>query len=123
MELFMGNAFEIGFETQTVFMENITFKNGNLIYVERPQGTFIVHNGDCAVIKDVRYEYIRIEDGRGWLIDFKIEDLRYSKNLKRRGIENIKFKNITLEAENFPYSQPLGYNEEHLIKMWKLIIF
>ena len=111
-----GNALEIGFETRTATMENITFKNCDLIHVEGPEGTFTIHNGDRAIIKNVLYEDIRVEDARGWLIDFKIQDSRYSKDINRGGIENIKFKNITVEGEHFPCSQLLGYNEEHRIK-------
>jgi hypothetical protein len=111
-----GNGLEIGFETRADTMKNITFRNCDLIHVEGPEGTFTIHNGDRAVIKNVLYENINVEDSRGWLIDFKVLFSRYSKDEKRGKIENVVFKNITVEGEVFPYSQILGYDETFNIK-------
>ena len=111
-----GNALEIGFETRSDTIKNVTFKNCDLIHVEGPEGTFTIHNGDRAVVKNVLYEDIRVEDSQGWLIDFRILYSRYSKDKQRGKIENVKFKNITVEGEIFPYSQILGFDENHGIK-------
>jgi hypothetical protein len=111
-----GNALEIGFETRTDTIKNVTFKNCDLIHVEGPEGTFTIHNGDRAVVSNVLYEDIRVEDARGWLIDFKILNSRYSKDKQKGKIENVKFKNITVEGEHFPYSQLLGFDETYRIK-------
>lgn len=110
-----GNALEIGFETRTDTIKNVTFKNCDLIHVEGPEGTFTIHNGDRAVVKNVLYEDIRVEDASGWLIDFKILNSRYSKDVQKGKIENVKFKNISVDGEHFPYSQLLGFDEEHRI--------
>lgn len=111
-----GNGLEIGFETRSDTIQDITFKNCDLIHVEGPEGTFTIHNGDRAVVKNVLYEDIRVEDSRGWLIDFKILFSQYSKDKQRGMIENVKFKNILVEGETFPYSQLLGFDENHRIK-------
>ena len=111
-----GNGIEIGFETRADTIKNITFRNLDLIHVEGPEGTFTIHNGDRAVVKNVLYEDIRVEDSRGWLIDFKILESRYTKDQRRGFIENVCFKDITVEGDHFPHSQMLGYNEEHKIK-------
>lgn len=111
-----GNGLEIGFETRADTIQNITFRNCDLIHVEGPEGTFTIHNGDRAVVKNVLYEDIRVEDASGWLIDFKILRSRYSKDTTRGFIENIHFKNITVEGERFPYSQLLGFDETNRIK-------
>jgi hypothetical protein len=111
-----GNGLEIGFETRADTIQNITFKNCDLIHVEGPEGTFTIHNGDRAVVKNVLYEDIRVEDSRGWLIDFKILKSRYSKDNERGKIENIRFKNIRVEGDQFPYSQLLGFDETYRIK-------
>ena len=110
-----GNGIEIGFETRADTIKNIVFRNCDLIHVEGPEGTFTIHNGDRAVVKNVLYEDIRVEDSRGWLIDFKILYSRYSKDKLRGKIEDIRFKNITVEGEIFPYSQLLGFDESHRI--------
>lgn len=111
-----GNAVEIGFETRTDTIKNITFKNIDIIHVEGPEGTFTIHNGDRAVVKDVVYENIRVEDSRGWLIDFRILESVYSKDKQRGKIENVKFNNISVEGEHYPSSQILGFNNEFNIK-------
>lgn len=107
-----GNALEIGFETRTDTMQNITFKNCDIIHVEGPEGTFTIHNGDRALIRNVLYENIRVEDARGWLIDFKILFSQYSKDKERGRIENVIFKNIQVEGDHLPYSQLIGFDEK-----------
>jgi hypothetical protein len=111
-----GNGLEIGFETRSDTIQDVTFKNCDLIHVEGPEGTFTIHNGDRAVIKNVLYDDIRVEDSRGWLIDFKILFSQYSKDKQRGRIENVRFRNISVEGETFPYSQLLGFDENHRIK-------
>ena len=110
-----GNGLEIGFETRADTIKNITFKNCDIIHVEGPEGTFTIHNGDRAVVKNVLYEDIRVEDSRGWLIDFKILKSRYSKDTVRGKIENVHFKNINVEGDQFPYSQIMGFDEEYKV--------
>jgi len=111
-----GNALEIGFETRSDTIRNIVFKNCDLIHVEGPEGTFTIHNGDRAVVKNVLYEDIRVEDSRGWLIDFKILESRYSKDIQRGKIEDVRFRNIKVEGEHFPYSQLQGFDDTFHIK-------
>jgi hypothetical protein len=110
-----GNALEIGFETRSDTIKNITFRNCDLIHTEGPEGTFTIHNGDRAVVKNVLYEDIRVEDSQGWLIDFKILFSQYSKDKERGKIEDVRFRNITVDGDRFPYSQLLGFDENHRI--------
>lgn len=111
-----GNGLEIGFETRSDTIKNVIFRNCDLIHVEGPEGTFTIHNGDRAVIKKVLYEDIRVEDAQGWLIDFKILKSVYTKDTVRGKIEDIHFRNITVEGDRFPYSQLLGFDDNHRIK-------
>ncbi|MEO5592389.1 MAG: glycosyl hydrolase family 28 protein [Chitinophagaceae bacterium] len=106
-----GNGLEIGFETRTDTIQNVTFRNCDLIHVEGPEGTFTIHNGDRALVKNILYEDVRVEDARGWLIDFKILKSRFSKDTQRGKIENVHFKNITVEGEQLPYSQLMGFDD------------
>ncbi|MDD2381823.1 MAG: glycosyl hydrolase family 28 protein, partial [Mariniphaga sp.] len=110
-----GNALEIGFETRADTIKNITFRNCDIIHAEGPEGTFTIHNGDRAVITNILYEDIRVEDSRGWLIDFRILESVYSKDDQRGKIENVHFKNIFVEGEKYPFSQMLGFNDVYRI--------
>ncbi len=111
-----GNGLEIGFETRADTIKNIIFKNCDLIHVEGPEGTFTIHNGDRAVVTNILYENIRVEDSRGWLIDFRILYSQYSKDKTRGKIEGIHFRNIQVEGDIFPASQLLGFDETHNIR-------
>jgi hypothetical protein len=107
-----GNALEIGFETRTDTIKNITFKNCDIIHTEGPEGTFTIHNGDRALVKNVRYEDIRVEDAQGYLIDFKILNSRYSKDKQKGFIDQVYFKNITVEGKAFPTSLVMGLDDK-----------
>jgi len=111
-----GNGLEIGFETRSDSIKNIIFRNNDLIHVEGPEGTFTIHNGDRAVVENVLYENIRVEDSRGILVDFKILNSQYSKDKERGQIKNITFSNISVEGDIFPPSLLLGYDETHGIE-------
>jgi hypothetical protein len=106
-----GNGLEIGFETRADTIQNVIFRNCDLIHVEGPEGTFTIHNGDRALVKNILYENIRVEDSRGWLIDFKVLKSRYSKDTIRGKIEKVHFKNIIVEGEQLPYSQLMGFSD------------
>ncbi|MCD7978817.1 MAG: glycosyl hydrolase family 28 protein [Tannerellaceae bacterium] len=66
-----GNGIEIGFELHSSEVKNVTFRNIDLIHVESG-AVFSIHNSDKAVVKDILYEDIRIEDAGHKLIDLAI---------------------------------------------------
>jgi hypothetical protein len=113
-----ANAIEIGFETRTDTMKNITFRNIDIIHCEGVgYSTFSIHNGDRAFIKNVLLEDIRVEDLKeGWLIDFRILESVYSKDKTRGYVDNVRFRNINVESDFYPFSQIIGFDETHTIK-------
>ncbi len=111
-----GNGLEIGFETRADTIKNITFRNCDLIHVEGSEGTFTIHNGDRAVVKNILYQDIRVEDSQGWLIDFRVLFSQYSKDSVRGKIEDVYFKNIYVEGDHYPASQILGLSNDNNIK-------
>jgi hypothetical protein len=110
-----GNGLEIGFETRADTIRDVVFRNNDLIHVEGPEGTFTIHNGDRAVVMNVLYENIRVEDSRGILVDFKILDSQYSKDKEKGQIRDIVFRNISVEEEVPLQSLFLGFSESHTI--------
>lgn len=110
-----GNALEIGFETRADRMENIVFRNIDILHVESG-GTFTIHNGDRAVVKNVLYEDIRVEDSKDLLIDFAILESRYSKDGQRGFIQDIRFKDISVTGGSLPPSKIHGFNQKHQIE-------
>jgi len=72
-----GNGLEIGFELHTAEVKNITFRDCDIIHVESG-AVLSIHNSDKAIVSNVLYENIRIEDARQKLIDLGIFRSKYS---------------------------------------------
>ena len=73
--------------------------------------------GDENLVRNVRFENIRIEDFRqGQLVNLRIfYNKKYCK-APGRGIENVLFKNISYNGKNAEISIIEGYNEERSIR-------
>ncbi len=72
-----GNAMEIGFELKTPRVDDIVFRNIDVIHVE-DGAVFSIHNGDRATVSNVLVEDVRIEDARQKLFDIAIFRSQYS---------------------------------------------
>jgi hypothetical protein len=71
-----GNGVEIGFEMRGHRTEKVLFQDIDIIRVERG-AAISIHNGDSALIQDVLFDNIRVEDARHKLIDFAVVYGRY----------------------------------------------
>jgi hypothetical protein len=112
-----GNAMEIGFETQTDTISNITFRDIDVIAAHGYGGVFTIHNGDRAIIRNVLYENIRVEHYHDKLIDFRILHSRYSKDTERGRVQNITLRNIHAVADQYDCVSLIGgYDESHTIE-------
>ncbi len=66
-----GNALEVGFDLECERVSNIVFADCDVIRVE-DNGVLTIHNGDTAVVENVRFENIHVEDARDQLIDVRV---------------------------------------------------
>jgi hypothetical protein len=66
-----GNAMEIGFELQGRAVSNVRFEDCDILH-NLSGAAFSIHNGDTALVENVRYDNIRLEDARGWFTDLYI---------------------------------------------------
>ena len=66
-----GNAMEVGFDLQAGSIRDVTFRDCDVIRVEAG-GVLTVHNGDAAIVEDIHFEDIRVEDARETLIDLTV---------------------------------------------------
>jgi hypothetical protein len=111
---------EIGYETRCDEISNIVFENCDVIRSEfegyQSGGTFTIHNGDRAHIRNVRYENIRVEDSREKLIDIKVQFSQYSRDEERGQVSDIVFNNIQVVDGPFPVSIIRGYDADHMIR-------
>lgn len=72
-----GNALEIGFELRCKTVNTITFRNCDLIHVDRG-AALSIHNGDQATVENITYDNIRVEDAPHKLIDLAVFWSQYS---------------------------------------------
>jgi hypothetical protein len=57
-----GNCFEIGFELRCRRVSDITFRDCDVLMQQGRGAVFSIHNSDNAVVEDVLYENIRVEN-------------------------------------------------------------
>lgn len=140
-----GNGVEIGFEMRSRKTERVRFEDIDIIRVERG-AAISIHNGDSALIQDVVFNNIRVEDARHKLIDFAVVYGRYgavdrpdrsrpsdpggawdgvlflspeerAMRAKDRGIiRNVLVRNLHVVEGAFPYSIISGFDKDHPVE-------
>lgn len=81
------------------------------------QGCMAIDGGDNNLIRNVRFENIRVEDFRqGQLVNIRIFYNKKYCAAPGRGVENVLFKDITYNGKNAEMSIIAGYNEERKVK-------
>ena len=95
---------------------NIDILDHNEMQVDY-QGCLAINAGDNNLIRNIRFENIRIENfRRGQLVNLRIFfNEKYCK-APGRGIENVLFKDITYNGDNSELSMIIGYSEERKVK-------
>lgn len=102
-------------------LENLTYRNIDILdHKERQidyQGCLSLNAGDSNLIKNVRFENIRIEDFRqGQLVNLRVFFNPKYCTSPGRGIENVLFKDITYNGKNASTSIIAGYDSSRKIK-------
>jgi polygalacturonase len=103
------------------FLENLTYKNIDILdHKERQidyQGCLSLNAGDSNLIRNVKFENIRIEDFRqGQLVNIRVfYNSKYCTS-PGRGVENVLFKDITYNGVNASTSIISGYDNDRKVK-------
>ena len=122
-----GNALEIGYELRCREVSDIVYSDCDVIHCEyegnQSGGVFTIHNADRARVHNVVYEDIRIEDAQEKLVDIKILDSKYSLDRVRGEVEDVYFRNITVEGPVFPVSIIRGFEMHQEIRWPRRIHF
>jgi hypothetical protein len=128
-----GRALEIGAETRATAIHDVLFSDCDIIhFVHRAMD---IQNGDRALIYDVRFEDIRVEDAIvegefrddipgyvsdptqvGLLVELIVAANPYSKDTTRGAIHDITFQNVSAIGERWPISRLQGYDAEHTVQ-------
>ncbi len=134
-----GKCLEIGAETKSDVMSNITFRNCDLIHLTG--SAMDIFNVDHADVHDVLYEDIRVEYEEAYrhtqiqtseehtfdftyhphlprLFDIGIaKHFEYSEGREERGkVRDITFKDISVSSKKMPPSIFAGYDKEHRVE-------
>jgi len=102
-------------------LEDLTYINIDILDHKEQQvdyqGCMSLNAGDSNLIRNVRFENIRIEDFRqGQLVNLRVfYNSKYCTS-PGRGIENILFKDITYNGKNAELSIIAGYDDQRKVK-------
>ncbi|GAA3774064.1 glycosyl hydrolase family 28 protein [Streptomyces phyllanthi] len=102
-------------------LENLNFENIDILDHREPQvtyqGAIAFMVGDHNLVRDVRFDDIRVEDFRwGRLIHMHIMNNPKWNAAPGRGIESVYIKDLTYNGKNADLSVLLGLSEERGIK-------
>lgn len=96
----LAQSCEIGYETRAKIIENITFSNITVLHnFHKP--VLSIHNSDHALIRNVRFENIIVEDARmgegdgtPYLIDLTTTESSWSATYNRGTIDTVTIRNV-----------------------------
>ena len=102
-------------------LEDLRFSNLDILDHMEPQidyqGCMSLNAGDGNLIRNVRFENIRVENFRqGQLVNLRVFYNRKYNTSPGRGIENVYFKNITYNGSHAENSVIAGYDDTRNVK-------
>lgn len=112
---------EVGVELRADRVHRVKFENIDVLHMPTGYPVMGIHHGDRAVVSDVTFENIRIEDAPGaQLFDLRITPSYWNRDTKMGCIRDVVFRNIrVLGAPGLTQlmsdSRVEGWNEEHNI--------
>jgi polygalacturonase len=113
----IAHALSIGAEL-TRNVEDVLFEDCDVIGDHGREWTLRIYHTDKAVIKNVRFENIRIEESVKFA-SLWINTAIWTTDAERGHIEDIVFKNITVNNSGYPLHKEfefLGFDADHVVK-------
>jgi hypothetical protein len=103
------------------FLEDLNYINIDILDHKEQQvdyqGCMSLNAGDSNLIRNVRFENIRVEDFRqGQLVNLRVFFNSKYCTSPGRGIENVLFKDITYNGKNAELSVIAGYDDQRKVK-------
>lgn len=98
----LAQSCEIGYETRADVIERVTFRDITVLHnFHKP--VLSIHNSDNALVRDVSYENIIVEDaqmgmgdGTAYLIELTTSKSQWSKSATRGSIRDVVFNGVTV---------------------------
>ncbi|MBC9727408.1 glycosyl hydrolase family 28 protein [Streptomyces sp. TRM68367] len=102
-------------------LENLNFENIDILDHREPQmnaqGCIAINPGDGNIVRDVRFDNIRVEDFRwGQLVQMHVTYNPKWNTAPGRGIESVYIKDLTYNGRNAGPSLLIGLDADHVIK-------
>ena len=113
----IAHALSIGAEL-TRRVEDVVFEDCDIIGDHGREWTLRIYHTDKALIKNVRFENIRIEESVRFASLWINKDI-WTTDAERGHIEDIVFRNITVNNSGYPLHKEFefsGYDADHAIK-------
>ena len=113
----IAHALSIGAEL-TRKVEDVLFEDCDVIGDHGREWTLRIYHTDSAVIKNVRFENIRIEESVKFA-SLWINTAIWTSDSQRGHIEDVVFKNITVNNSGYPLHKEfefLGFDADHGVK-------
>ncbi|ONK09566.1 glycosyl hydrolase family 28 protein [Streptomyces sp. MP131-18] len=102
-------------------LEDLNFENIDICDHREPQviaqGCLAINAGDGNLVRDVRFDNIRVEDFRwGQLVHMQVSFNPAWNQVAGRGIENVYIKDLTYNGTHAEVSMLIGLDADHVIK-------
>lgn len=117
----LAQSCEVGYETRADVMEDITFRNITVLHnFHKP--VMSVHDSDNALVQNVRFENITVEDaqmgegdGERFLIDLTTTKSQWSKSKTRGNIRGVVFDTIKVLSGKEASVRIFAFDKDHTI--------
>lgn len=115
-----GCATEIGHELRSDVIENIAFRDCDILGVHEYGAPFGIHNADHATVRNVLWERCRVEHHYDKLVDLRIVQTRWSKDSERGQVRDVRFRDIDVAVSpynpGYTTSQIGGFDAGHTVE-------
>lgn len=112
-----GNAVEIGHELETRRIEQVTFRNCDILCVHGHGAAFSINNAAEALVTGILYEDIRVEHHYEFLFSFRVIESRWCPDCERGRIRNVTARNIAVDIgpcnPGYSLSVIAGFDADH----------
>lgn len=117
----LAQSCEIGYETRAKAIENITFRNITVLH-NFHEPVLSIHNSDHAIVRNVLFENIVVEDaqmgqgdGTPFLIDLSTAESQWSSTLRRGSIDGVCIRNVSVLSGIAPAIRIFSQDETSVI--------
>ncbi|HAT09578.1 MAG TPA: hypothetical protein DCS97_03070 [Planctomycetes bacterium] len=103
-----GHSMEIGHELTVSHVEDIVFRDIDVLFAHNFGGPFGIHNGDRAAVRRVLWERVRVDHCYHQILDLRVMRSRYSRDAERGSIADVRFRDIDWWTTRFNEGYTLG---------------